>query len=151
MLNTTRNNRFLKIFAPFALSTFAATACSFNISTATLENIKMCGEVADNQPCASDITKFEKTAPKLFVTSDLKFAPSGTKVKIDWKYLGGEAGKATDIDSVTLETKSDTTLVTSSLTAPNTGWPGGSYEVVLSLDTNHSQPIRKQFSIAKSQ
>jgi hypothetical protein len=151
MLNNLRNNKYLKIFVPFALSTFAATACSFNISTAALENVKMCGEVADNQPCASDITKFEKTAPKLFVTADLKFAPEGSKVKIDWKYLGGEAGKATDIDSVTLETKSNTTLVTSSLTATNAGWPSGNYEVVLSLNTDNSQPIRKQFSIATAQ
>ncbi len=142
------NRKFLGAFTSLVLGAFAVSGCSFNISTAALENAKMCTAVAEGKPCESDTTKFEKNTPKLFVTADLKFAPAGTKVKAAWKYLEGEAGKATDIDSVTFETKSDTTFVISSLSAPNNGWLAGTYEVVLSLDTNNSQPIRKQFTVA---
>jgi hypothetical protein len=141
------NSKFLGVFTSLILGGLATSGCSFNISTATLENAKMCTTVADNKPCESDTTQFEKNTPKLFVTADLKFAPSSTKVKADWKYIEGEAGKATDIDSVTFETKPDTSFVVSSLSAPNNEWPAGTYEVVLSLDTNNSQPIRKQFTV----
>ena len=150
MLNNLINkNKSVNIFVLFVLSVFTTTACSFNLSTATLENIKMCVEISENKPCANDTSKFEKNTPKIFVTSDLKYAPEGTKVKIDWKYLGGDTVKATDIDSITLETKSDTTFVFSSLSAPTNGWPDGNYEVVLSLNTDNSKPISKQFSISK--
>ncbi len=151
MLENLKNNsdKFVKFFVLFVLSTFATNACSFNVSTAALEEVKTCTEVPENQPCASDISQFEKTTPKIFVTSNLKYAPEGTKIKIDWKYLGGGSVKATDIDSITLETKSDTKFVYSYLSAPTSGWPDGDYEIVLSINTDNSKPVHKQFSISK--
>jgi len=152
MVNNLRTNkRPLRIFILFVLSTIAITACSFNLSTATLENIKMCVEKPENKTCSSDTAQFKTTIPRIFATADLKYAPEGTKVKIDWKYLGGDTVKPTDIDSITLETKSDTQLITSSLSAPTNGFPDGNYEVVISLSTDNSKPIRKQFSISKSE
>jgi hypothetical protein len=141
----------VRIFGLFVLSTLAATACSFNVSTATLENIKMCVEKPENQTCASDTAQFDTAIPKIFATADLKFAPEGTKVKIDWKYLGGDTAKATDIASIDLVTESDTNLVSSNLNAPSNGFPEGNYEVVISLGTDNSKPISKKFSISKSQ
>ena len=150
MLNNLKTNKgSVKIFGLFVLSTLAATACSFKVSTATLENIKMCVEVPENQTCASDTAQFSTTTPKVFVTSDLKYAPEGTKVKIDWKYLGGDTVKASDLASIDLVTKSNTNFVASYLNL--NGLPEGNYEVVISLDTDNSKPISKQFSIAKSQ
>ena len=150
MLNNLKTNKgSVKIFGLFVLSTLAATACSFNVSTATLENVKMCVEVPENQTCASDTAQFNTTTPKVFVTSDLKYAPEGTKVKIDWKYLGGDTVKASDLASIDLVTKSNTNFVASYLNL--NGLPEGNYEVVISLDTDNSKPISKQFSIAKSQ
>ena len=152
MLNNLKTNKgSVRIFGLFVLSTLAATACSFNVSTATLENIKMCVERPENQTCASDTAQFNTTTPKIFATADLKYAPEGTKVKIDWKYLGGDTVKATDIASVDLVTKSDTNIVFSNLNAPPNGLPEGNYEVVISLGTDNSKPISKQFSVSKSQ
>jgi hypothetical protein len=110
----------------------------------------MCGKVTADKECASDTNTFDNNTPKLFATADLNNAPEGTKVKIDWKYLGGEAGTAADIDSVNLETNSNMTTITSHLSAPSKGLPAGKYEVVMSLDTDNSKPIRKQFSIASA-
>ena len=92
MLDNLKNNsnKFVKYFGLIVLSAFAITACSFNVSTATLEDVKTCTEVPENQPCASDISQFQNNTQKIFVTSDIKYAPEGTKIKIDWKYLGGE-------------------------------------------------------------
>ena len=150
MLNNSKTNKgSVKIFGLFVLSTLAATACSFKVSTATLENIKMCVEKPESQTCASDTAQFNTTTPKIFATADLKYAPEGTKVKIDWKYLGGDTVKASDLASIDLVTKSNTNFVASYLNL--NGLPEGNYEVVISLDTDNSKPISKQFSIAKSQ
>ncbi|PSB58706.1 hypothetical protein [Chamaesiphon polymorphus] len=110
----------------------------------------MCGQVTTDKECTSDTSTFGKDTPKLFATADLNNAPEGTKVKIDWKYLGGEAGTAAEIDSIDLETKSNMTTITSHLSAPSKGLPAGKYEVVMSLDTDNSKPISKQFSIASA-
>jgi hypothetical protein len=152
MMDNFQNNR-VKVTEIFALSIVGSVmlvGCSFNVSTAKLENLKMCGKVTTDRECASDTTKFGKDAAKLFATADLNNAPEGTKVKIDWKYLGGEAGTAADIDSVNLETTANSNTITSHLSAPNKGFPAGKYEVVMSLDTDNSKPIRKQFSIASA-
>ena len=153
MLNNLKTNKgSVRIFGLFVLSTLAATACSFKVSTATLENIKMCEKLENkNQTCASDTAQFDTTTPQIFATADLKYAPEGTKVKIDWKYLGGDTVKATDIASVDLVTKSDTNIVFSNLNAPPNGFPEGNYEVVISLGTDNSKPISKQFSVSTSQ
>ena len=145
------SKRSLRIFVLSVLSTFAATACNFSFSTATLEDIKMCVEKPENQTCASDTAQFNTTTPKIFATADLKSAPEGTKVKIVWKDLGSDTVKATDIASVDLETKPNVNIVSSNLNAPPNGLPEGNYEVVISLGTDNSKPISKQFSISKSQ
>jgi hypothetical protein len=152
MMRTFHNDnvKVVEILALSVLSSLTIVGCSFSVSTAKLENLKMCGKVTTNKECASDTSTFAKNTPKLFATADLNNAPEGTKVKIDWKYLGGEAGTATDIDSINLETKSNMTTITSHLSAPNQGLPVGKYEVVMSLDTDNSKPIRKQFSIASA-
>ena len=149
--NMRTSKRSLRIFVLSILSTFAATACNFSFSTATLENIKMCVEKPENQTCASDTAQFNTTTPKILATADLKYTPEGTKVKIVWKELGNDTAKATDLVSLDVETKSDTTFVSSSLTAPSNGWTEGNYEVVISLGTDNSKPISKKFSISKSQ
>lgn len=140
----------IEVLALSIVGSLMLAGCSFSVSTAKLENLKMCGKVTTNKECASDTSTFGKDTPKLFATADLNNAPGGTKVKIDWKYLGGEAGTAADIDSVDLETTANSNTITSHLSVPTKGWPGGKYEVVMSLDTDNSKPIRKQFSIASA-
>jgi hypothetical protein len=138
----------LKNVGLLAISSFAFAGCSFSISSATIDNLKICSEKVKNKECASDVSSFTKSTPKLFATADLKNAPEGTKVKIDWKYLNGEAGAAKMIDSVNLVTESNMTLITSYLESDK-AWPTGNYEVVFTLGTDNSQPLKKQFSINK--
>ena len=152
MLNNLKTNKgSVRISGLFVLSTLAATACSFKVSTATLENIKVCVEKPESQTCASDTAQFNTTTPKIFATADLKYALEGTKVKIDWKYLGGDTVKAFDMGSIDLVTKSDTSSIFSNLNAPPNGLLEGNYEVMISLGTDNSKPISKQFSVSTSQ
>jgi hypothetical protein len=153
MMYRLQSNNKVKTIGVLAFSVVGSlliNGCNFSLSTATLENMKMCGEVGADKQCASDTATFSKKAPKIFATADLKYAPEGTKVKVDWKYLGGEAGQASNIDTVNLEVKSNMTVITSSLPSPEKGWPGGDYEVVISLDTDNSKPVSKKFSIASA-
>jgi hypothetical protein len=132
-------------------SCFALSACKFSVSTAALDNVKLCSQVAQGKRCSSDTAQFDKNTTRLIASADLNHAPKGTKVKIDWNYLGGGAEQATPIDSISLETKDDTSFVTSSLPSPKKGWPTGEYEVVFSLGADNSKPIHKKFSIVSAQ
>jgi hypothetical protein len=140
--------RDLHFLGLLAIGSLALAGCSFSISSAAIENLKTCSEQVKGKECASDISSFTKATPKLFATADLKNAPEGTKVKVDWKYLSGEAGAAKMIDSVNLVTESNMTLITSNLESTKE-WPTGNYEVVFTLGTDNSKPLTKQFSITK--
>ncbi len=145
------HNNYIKIVEALALSivsVLTVAGCSFSVSSAKLENLKVCSKVSADKQCATDTTTFAKGIPKLYATADLNYAPEGTQVKIDWKYLGGEAGTASDIDTVKLATKDNMMTITSHLTASDRGFPAGKYEVVMSLNTDNFKPIHKQFSIA---
>jgi hypothetical protein len=135
------------LLLPVAIGTIV-NGCSFKVSTAGLDNVKMCAQEPSNSGCATDTTNFKPNTGKLFVTANLNNAPEGTKVKIEWKFLGGGSVAPQTIDTVTLETKANTNLVNSYLSSPNNGWPKGDYEVVISLDTDNSKPVSKKFSIS---
>jgi hypothetical protein len=139
----------LNFLGVLTIGSIAITGCSFSLSSATLENLKTCSEQVANKECANNVASFTKTTPKLFATADLKHAPEGTKVKINWKYLGGEAGDAKTIDSVSIVTDSNMDLITSNLEFSGKEWPTGNYEVAFMLETDNSKPLKKQFSITK--
>lgn len=118
-----------------------------NISTAKLENVKMCEKPKQGFGCETDTINFTRITPKIYVTADLTKASTGTKVKYNWRYVAGEAGQEIEIDSLSYEIKEKENLVNSSLSIPNQGWPTGTYEVILSLDSQNSAPIRREFFI----
>jgi hypothetical protein len=124
-------------------------SCSFNISTANMQGLKTCSKQAGDKECAVDTNSFPRTTKKIFATADLNNATDGTKVKVGWKYLGGEAGAAQLLDSVDLEMKSNMSVIISDLTAGEQKWPTGDYEVVFTLNTDNSKPLTKKFSITK--
>lgn len=116
------------------------TGC--NISTANLSDVMSCTEITDNL-CTEDITTFAPDTPEIFVSAILNNAPEGTFTTFSWRYLEDNY----DIDSITLESIETTTTLQSSFTIPDNGWPLGEYEVVLSLDTDNSEPIHKKFIV----
>jgi hypothetical protein len=139
----------LCFLALLTISNLSIVGCSFNVSTAKIDNLKICSTKNQDKECAVDTNSFTKTTPKLFATVDLNNALDGTKVKVDWKYLGGEAGSEQVLDSVNLEAESNMSLITSDLTAGGKNWPIGNYEVVFTLETDNSKPLKKQFLITK--
>ena len=114
-----------------------------NVSTANIADVKMC-ESTENTQCAEDNPVFSTNTPAIYVSCILKNAPEGTKVNFAWYYISEEK---VFIDEVSLESQTTTSPMQSYLSMPDAGWPTGNYEVVLSLDTDNSTPITKNFSV----
>ncbi|MDO8736052.1 MAG: hypothetical protein Q7K29_03110 [Thermoleophilia bacterium] len=140
-----------KVIIPVAvLSTMAAlllVAIGCNVSTASLSNVRVCEQI-DGEQCPSDMSTIGKESPSFYVSADIDSAPTGTKIKIDWRYLSGEIGnEPQDIDSVSLTTEEGSNNLQSSLQRSAEIWPRGEYEVVLKIETDNAEPVHKPFSV----
>jgi len=130
-----------------ALVALPLLAIGCNVSTASLSNIRVC-EQLDGEQCPSDMSTLGKESPTFFVSANIDNAPTGTKIKIDWRYLSGEIGdEPQDIDSVSLITEEDSNNLQSSLERAAEVWPRGEYEVVLKIETDNAEPVHKPFSV----
>lgn len=125
------------------LITFALTACSFSVSTASLSKVKTGLKLVKGE-VKKEVNVFSTDAPLVFVSAHLNNAPKDTKVSFTWRYLE-EGGQ--DIDSVEVESKTGENRVSSNLSKPATGWPPGKYEIILELDIDNSEPIHKKFRV----
>ncbi len=115
-----------------------------NISTANISDIKVCDNIHELQ-CPSDNPVFSCSTPVIYVSCILKNAPAGTPVKFALYYVpqGDEA-----IAEITIESKpGSTNEIYSEFSAPDIGWHAGAYKVVLSVDTDNSEPISKTFKV----
>ncbi|MHB8793415.1 MAG: hypothetical protein ACYC6O_08785 [Thermoleophilia bacterium] len=141
------NASLLTIAASLAIAALLLSASGCNVSTANLSNVKVCDKLVDEQ-CSADMSSLDKETLSFYVSSDLNNAPSGTKIKVDWRYLSGEIGnEPQDIDSVTMTSEEGANNIQSSLERASDVWPKGEYEVVLTIQTDNAEPIHKKFSV----
>ncbi len=129
-----------KLIPSIIAAAFLLTAC--NISTANLTDVMSCTNAPDIL-CEEDISIFATDTPEIYVTAILNNAPEGTLTTFSWRYITDDF----HIDSITLESLETTTTLQSSLNMPDEGWPVGEYEVVLSINTDNSEPVHKKFSV----
>ncbi len=131
--------------AAIIVLTLSLAGC--NVSTANLSDVKIFDKIEDGR-CSSDMGTIDKSVDTFHVTANLNNAPSGTKVKIDWRYLSGElSNEPQDIDSVSVVSEENSDFVESSLERATPAWPKGEYEAVLKIDTDNADPIHKKFSV----
>lgn len=119
--------------------------CEFNVSTAKVTNAKVCTSLSGNL-CDKDHPVISTNAAEIYVSCNLKYAISDTKVKFSWYYFGDTK---IEIDNVVLNTGDATGNLElhSSLSRPTNGWPKGVYEVVVQVQTDNAEPVVKQFSL----
>jgi hypothetical protein len=105
----------------------------------------MCNQL-QGETCNENISVFSLDDPQFTVSCEVTNAPSETKITFAWFYI--EAGERLEIDvvSVTLP-DSGTYPLHSTLSAPNSGWPTGNYEVVISIDGYEDKTITQRFSV----
>jgi hypothetical protein len=132
----------ISLFASLSLVLFI-TACS--LTTANIDDVKVCTSITDNQ-CLADNSLFTTNTPEIYISCHLNNAPENTEVEFAWFYLGQEKMA---IDAVKLSSGSNigTLNLQSSLSKPTNGWPQGDYEVVLSIVGFDIDPIVKKFSV----
>lgn len=109
-----------------------------NVSTANLQDVKLCTEKSSSGVCDSDASTFPASTPVIYCSANLKNAPSGTKVTFEWKHSGQSMGKAD------VETSSGT--VSSNFTTNGAVEPG-SYSVTVKINTDNATSITKEFTI----
>ena len=120
------------------------TGCS--ASTANISDVKICDGLSDGA-CASDMPALATDTGTFYVSGNLNNAPSGTKIDVNWRYLGGELGQAQDIDSVSMVSDENTNTIESSLEHSTASWPRGEYQVTLKVNADNVDPVNKQFSV----
>lgn len=134
----------LSILSVIAFIMFVSS-CSFNVTTANIDNVKMCTSINNNQ-CSSDNPNFKSNTREIFISCNLNNAPNNTEVEFAWFYYGQ---KKISIDAVKLNSgdKIGTINLQSSLSRPNNGWPLGEYEVVITILGTEKEPVVKKFSV----
>ena len=122
------------------------SACS--ISTAKITEAKICSSVSEeSMMCESDENMFATDTPEIIVTTKLENAPSETQVTFTWRYLEGSEPEL--IDEITVSSpEAMPSYPNSTMPIPPKGmWPTGKYDVVISLDSDNSEPIVKAFTV----
>lgn len=134
-----------KVINPFTLLGFALFFVACSVTTANIDDVKVCTSISDNQ-CPSDNPVFNTNTPEIFISCHLNNAPENTEVEFAWFYYGQQK---IAIDAVKLSSgsKIGTLNLQSSLSKPSNGWPQGKYEVVLSIVGFDKEPFVKTFSV----
>ncbi|HOU10856.1 MAG TPA: hypothetical protein PL044_10240 [Clostridiales bacterium] len=108
-------------------------ACNFSFSSANFANIKMASEINEDTLAPVTVTKvFPPDAPIIYVTGEVKNAPSGTVIKAEWIYTQPEPDEP-------IGTGEDTVKATSNvfefhLTNGGDPFPTGTYNIKMYLD-----------------
>lgn len=121
-------------------------SCEFSVTTAHIENVKMCSETFDNS-CNGNMEIFETNTPNICVSCVLENAPDNTLVTFIWKYIYNDELKI--IDEVTLSSadKGIHLNMQSSLSRPYNGWPAGDYQVEIVIEESQREPIIRSFQV----
>lgn len=115
-------------------------ACSFSVSTANFQNLKMASSIDEDsmEPIAvTDV--FSPTTPVIYLTGTLKNSPDDTVIKAEWRYVENEP--AVDIDSAESVTKDINTDFQFNISIPDNGWPIGKYEVKLYINDEAEKTV----------
>lgn len=125
---------------------FVSGGCRFKVTPdTTISDIKVCNSLTGNL-CNQDNLVFSITTQTIYASCILKNSPAKTRVKFTWIYHGETK---VIMDSAVLNTggTQGSIEIYSTLTQPINGWSKGTYEVLVQIETDASNPLIKQFSI----
>jgi len=109
------------------------SACDFSFSSAKFANIKMASEINEDTLAPVTVTKvFSPDAPIIYVTGEVKNAPSGTVVKAEWLYTQNDPDES--IGTGENELTDTTSVFEFHLTNGGDPFPVGTYNIKLYLD-----------------
>jgi len=128
---------YVSISIAFVLLLATTLACSFNASTANIQNARMARDYDGNEP-----TQVFTEDETFFCVADLANAPDDTTVKAAWTAVAVEGA---DPDTFIDETELTTGSGTLHFELSNDGvWPTGTYKVELYLNDELQETLEFQ-------
>ena len=128
---------YVSIPITFVLLLATTLACSFNASTANIQNARMARDYDGNEP-----TQVFTQDETFFCVADLANAPDDTTVKAAWTAVAVEGA---DPDTFIDETELTTGSGTLHFELSNDGvWPTGTYKVELYLNDELQETLEFQ-------
>lgn len=113
------------------------SSCSF--TTANFSNIAMSSDINSDFTPVNETTKFSTNTPIFYVSGRVNNAPASTQINGKWYYIDTEP--AIFIDESVYLVENTTTSFYFSLSAPDNGWPSGTYSVELYIDGKIEQTL----------
>jgi len=137
------------MFAIIVAVLAAASLQACGSSTAGLTHVKMCNDADGEGMCSFNNSTFSTSDKEIYLSADLENVSDGMKVNATWSSLREPPdGSPQVLSSFTSDISDNGSFPYHTyLSAPETGWPTGDYEVTLTLTIDNSEPVTKKFSI----
>lgn len=121
----------------------------FKETPATLSSFILCDPASDNA-CKTDVVRFKPETKAIGFGIDLKRAQDGTKLKLIWKYLSAPDGKEIVVSKTTQQVDQEITQFKYTLNSQS-ALPPGKYELLLAIEAQNAEPIRREFTVQKAE
>lgn len=142
-----KNMKKFTLIAVAALLAIFTVGCSFNFSTAKIENAIMTDSVdAEGKP-GEEVVSYPADAQTLFTSAKLMSAPDNTQIRIVWTYVTGDQL----IDEVVLDSGDISDRYIYSDWSPNIILPEGDYQVEYFIDDREEPDATVKFVIVAAQ
>jgi len=142
-----KSNKRIAIVAIAMALALLATACSFSVSTANIQDAIMTNSIdAEGKPGAT-VTSYTPDAAGLYVSAKLRNAPDNTQIKFVWTYVTDN----TLIDEVTVDSGTLSDRYISSNLQPPQLLPEGDYMVQIFIDERKEPDATVNFTVAAAE
>lgn len=115
----------------------------------TLSSFILCDPASDNA-CKTDVSRFKPETKALGFGIDVKRAQDDTKLKLVWKYLSTPDGKEIVVSNTTQQIDQKISQFKYTLNS-QTALPPGKYELLLAIEAQNAEPIRREFTVQKAE
>lgn len=151
VLLTSEDNQFTNIRKTFTVwqtqqDVEQRSAGKLSNASTQLTSFKLCEESSETSACQNDSSTFTTGVRTIAAQVDIENPADNTGIRFIWRYLDGEAGAAQEIKNKVQTIDAQTGGFTYSLSNED-GFPTGTYEVLIALETNNARPIRREFSV----
>lgn len=137
------NKRFAIIAVALALALFA-TACSFSVSTANIQDAIMTNSIDQDGVPGDAVTSFGSDAAVIYVSAKLRNAPDNTQIKFVWTYVTGNQ----NMGDVVIDSGDITDRYVYSNYTPSSPLPEGDYMVQIFIDERKEPDATVNFSVS---
>jgi len=139
-----KSNKRIAILAVAMALALLATACSFSVSTANIQDAMMTDSIdAEGKPGAT-VTSYSPEASMLYVSAKVMNAPDNTQIKFVWTYVTGNQL----IDEITVDSGNISDRYIYSNLEPTATLPEGDYMVQIFVDNRKEPDATVNFTVS---